>query len=64
MYAATGGPTISNEGGAGTTGPPLATTLLDRQQLEKDKHNFEVAPPEKFSADARRCTDSDLILGS
>jgi len=39
---------------------------LYRQQPEKDKQNFDVAPLTigKISVDARGCTDFDLILGS
>jgi len=39
---------------------------LHHQQPEKYEYqqNFNVAPPEKISANVHGCTDFDLILGS
>ena len=37
---------------------------LHRQQPEKDKRNFDVAPTGKTSAGVHGCPDVDLILGS
>jgi len=36
---------------------------LHRQETEKDKQNFDFAPPWKISTDAHACGLSSLVLG-